>query len=68
MERKFADADHLGIPLFSIPQSGQSFFQGWNFFTGSDPTNGNVQFVDQQTAVRVVLRLVPRVHADDLLS
>jgi hypothetical protein len=30
--------------------SGQNFFQGWNFFTGSDPTNGNVQFVDQQTA------------------
>ena len=57
-------ADHLGIPLLiSIPQSGQSFFQGWDFFTGSDPTNGMVTFVDQQTAVRVVLRLIPRVHS-----
>ncbi|KAI0005363.1 concanavalin A-like lectin/glucanase domain-containing protein [Russula compacta] len=30
--------------------SGSTFFSGWDFFTGSDPTNGNVQFVDQQTA------------------
>jgi hypothetical protein len=45
-----------GSPFcFRIPQSGQSFFQGWNFFTGSDPTNGNVQFVDQQTAVRALV-------------
>ncbi len=60
MEGKFAD--HLG----SVPQSGQSFFQGWDFFTGGDPTNGMVQFVNQQTAVRVVLRSVPRVHTDGL--
>ena len=46
MEENFTD--HLG-------QSGQSFFSGWDFFTGSDPTNGVVNFVNQQTAVRVVL-------------
>jgi hypothetical protein len=58
--------ENLLMALFiSIPQSGQSFFQGWDFFTGSDPTNGNVQFVDQQTAVRVILCLVPPVHADE---
>ena len=30
--------------------SGNTFFNGWNFFTGSDPTHGNVQYVDQGTA------------------
>ncbi|KAI0047675.1 glycoside hydrolase family 16 protein [Auriscalpium vulgare] len=30
--------------------SGNSFFSGWNFFTGADPTNGIVQFLDQPTA------------------
>jgi len=59
-----------GQSKFRLAQSysGQSFFNGWDFFTGSDPTNGLVHFVDQQTAVRVVLHLVPRVHSDDLLS
>jgi hypothetical protein len=37
-----------------IPQSGNNFFSGWNFFTGSDPTNGVVQYVDQGTAVRML--------------
>ena len=37
-----------------IPQSGSTFFSGWDFFTGGDPTNGIVEYVDQQTAVRVV--------------
>ncbi|TFY82363.1 hypothetical protein EWM64_g1657 [Hericium alpestre] len=30
--------------------SGNSFFQGWNFFTGGDPTNGIVNYVNQGTA------------------
>lgn len=30
--------------------SGQTFFNGWDFFTTADPTNGNVQYVDQATA------------------
>jgi hypothetical protein len=30
--------------------SGQTFFNGWSFFTAADPTNGNVQYVDQSTA------------------
>lgn len=30
--------------------SGNTFFSGWDFFTGADPTNGNVQYVDQATA------------------
>ncbi|KAH9043852.1 concanavalin A-like lectin/glucanase domain-containing protein [Lactarius pseudohatsudake] len=30
--------------------SGNTFFSGWNFFTGGDPTNGIVQYVDQATA------------------
>ncbi|KAH7914464.1 glycoside hydrolase family 16 protein [Hygrophoropsis aurantiaca] len=29
---------------------GQSFFNGWEFFTQADPTHGNVQYVDQDTA------------------
>ncbi|KAF9458752.1 concanavalin A-like lectin/glucanase domain-containing protein [Collybia nuda] len=29
---------------------GESFFNGWDFFTGSDPTHGIVQYVDQNTA------------------
>ncbi|KAI0271656.1 glycoside hydrolase family 16 protein [Gloeopeniophorella convolvens] len=31
-------------------QAGNSFFSGWNFFTGADPTNGIVQFMDQGSA------------------
>ncbi|KAH0838482.1 glycoside hydrolase family 16 protein [Lanmaoa asiatica] len=30
--------------------SGSTFFDGWTFFTAADPTNGNVQYVDQGTA------------------
>lgn len=30
--------------------SGSSFFDGWTFFTAADPTNGNVQYVNQGTA------------------
>jgi len=30
--------------------SGQNFFNGWSFYTDADPTNGNVQYVDQSTA------------------
>lgn len=29
--------------------SGNSFFDGWDFFTGGDPTHGQVTFVDQPT-------------------
>lgn len=29
---------------------GSNFFDGWDFFTGPDPTNGFVQYVDQTTA------------------
>jgi len=29
---------------------GQDFFNGWSFFTGADPTNGIVTYVDQNTA------------------
>ncbi|KAH7929380.1 hypothetical protein BV22DRAFT_1102515 [Leucogyrophana mollusca] len=29
---------------------GQNFFDGWGFYTDADPTNGNVQYVDQNTA------------------
>jgi len=50
-EGKFADP-LVWIFENLIPQSGNNFFSGWNFFTGADPTNGNVQFVDQGTAVR----------------
>ncbi|KAF9454982.1 glycoside hydrolase family 16 protein [Macrolepiota fuliginosa MF-IS2] len=30
--------------------SGNSFFQGWDFFTNPDPTNGIVDYVDEATA------------------
>ncbi|KAI0762075.1 concanavalin A-like lectin/glucanase domain-containing protein [Irpex lacteus] len=29
---------------------GNSFFNGWDFFTGADPTNGIVTYIDQNTA------------------
>jgi len=29
---------------------GNSFFDGWSFFTAADPTDGTVQYVDQSTA------------------
>ncbi|TCD66776.1 hypothetical protein EIP91_000967 [Steccherinum ochraceum] len=29
---------------------GNSFFNGWDFFTGGDPTNGQVTYVDSGTA------------------
>ena len=32
--------------------SGQSFFDGWDFFTGDDPTHGIVDYVNQDDAVR----------------
>ena len=45
-----------------LPQSGNTFFTGWDFFTGSDPTNGVVQYVDQATAVRVIPAFVTSAH------
>ncbi|KAF8323301.1 hypothetical protein DL93DRAFT_2128826 [Clavulina sp. PMI_390] len=30
--------------------NGSSFFDGWEFFTGADPTAGNVNFLDSATA------------------
>ncbi|TFK48559.1 glycoside hydrolase family 16 protein [Heliocybe sulcata] len=30
---------------------GQSFFDGWDFFTGADPTHGNVDFVGKSEAM-----------------
>lgn len=30
--------------------SGSTFFQGWTFFTGSDPTHGFVDYLDQSDA------------------
>ncbi|EIW65027.1 uncharacterized protein TRAVEDRAFT_25981 [Trametes versicolor FP-101664 SS1] len=29
---------------------GDTFFDGWDFFTTSDPTHGNVDFIDRNTA------------------
>ncbi|GJJ13958.1 hypothetical protein Clacol_008215 [Clathrus columnatus] len=31
--------------------AGSSFFDDWQFFVGSDPTHGNVDYVDQKTAL-----------------
>ncbi|KAF5392404.1 hypothetical protein D9757_002181 [Collybiopsis confluens] len=30
--------------------NGSNFFQGWSFFTGSDPTNGVVDYLDEDDA------------------
>jgi len=32
---------------------GNSFFDGWDFFTGGDPTHGYVNYVDKATAQRL---------------
>ncbi|KAI0664261.1 glycoside hydrolase family 16 protein [Cubamyces menziesii] len=32
---------------------GKNFFDGWDFFTGSDPTHGNVNFVDGDDASKL---------------
>jgi hypothetical protein len=34
----------------STSYQGNNFFDAWDFFTGSDPTNGVVDYVDEQTA------------------
>jgi hypothetical protein len=53
----------LDVSLFALglnaqgTQEGQNFFDGWDFFTGSDPTHGIVQFVDQANGVRISLPL-----------
>ena len=48
-----------GLRLTS-PQEGNSFFDGWTYFTAADPTDGNVQYVDSATAVRLIVRDVER--------
>ncbi|KDQ61523.1 glycoside hydrolase family 16 protein [Jaapia argillacea MUCL 33604] len=37
---------------------GQNFFDGWDFFTGQDPTHGTVQFLSQQDAATAGLAFV----------
>lgn len=34
----------------SEKHAGSSFFEGFDFFTGDDPTHGSVDYVDEQTA------------------
>jgi hypothetical protein len=41
---------------------GNNFFDGWDFFTGADPTHGAVQFVDEDTGVRVASRVCFEIH------
>ncbi|TDL26668.1 glycoside hydrolase family 16 protein [Rickenella mellea] len=38
--------------------AGQSFFDGWDFFTGGDPTHGNVNFVSGDEAFKSGLAFV----------
>jgi hypothetical protein len=43
-----------GSPFLWLPQdeySGKTFFDTFHFFTGPDPTDGTVNYVDQSTAV-----------------
>lgn len=42
---KCIETDCVGL------QQGSDFFNGWSFFTGNDPTNGAVTYIDQNTAV-----------------
>jgi hypothetical protein len=37
-------------------------YRGWNFFTGNDPTHGNVKFVSQKDAQSQGLAVV---HSDN---
>ncbi|KZP19367.1 glycoside hydrolase family 16 protein [Athelia psychrophila] len=37
---------------------GSTFFDEWNFFTGADPTHGNVNFVSQASASKAGLAVV----------
>lgn len=37
---------------------GQSFFDGWDFFTDADPTHGLVNYVDSNTAFKTGLAFV----------
>jgi hypothetical protein len=41
-----------GIATYTLAQdyTGANFFNGFEFFTGADPTSGHVQFVDMRTA------------------
>jgi hypothetical protein len=36
--------------LSAFAQTGNDFFNEWDFFTGGDPTHGTVNFVDADTA------------------
>ncbi|KAI0700408.1 concanavalin A-like lectin/glucanase domain-containing protein [Cytidiella melzeri] len=46
-----ASSSSLSSP-WKLKQSyqGSTFFNGWDFFTGADPTNGLVTYIDQNTA------------------
>ena len=40
----------LGGYKLDTQYQGSSFFDGWDFFTGDDPTHGFVNYVDKSTA------------------
>ncbi|KAI0090040.1 concanavalin A-like lectin/glucanase domain-containing protein [Irpex rosettiformis] len=50
--RASATASSAPSSPWKLKQSyqGNSFFNGWDFFTGADPTNGIVTYIDQNTA------------------
>ncbi|KAF9555563.1 hypothetical protein CPC08DRAFT_695392 [Agrocybe pediades] len=44
-----------GTPFLWLPDttySGKTFFDDWDFFTDSDPTSGNVDYVNKSTAIQ----------------
>ncbi|KZT06212.1 glycoside hydrolase family 16 protein [Laetiporus sulphureus 93-53] len=47
-----ASSTAVSTSAWKLQQSyeGQSFFNGWSFYTDADPTDGTVQYVDSSTA------------------
>ncbi|KIK92969.1 glycoside hydrolase family 16 protein [Paxillus rubicundulus Ve08.2h10] len=47
---QYTSAENTTVWVIQDTYEGQSFFDTFVFYTGTDPTNGMVTFVDQQTA------------------
>lgn len=41
----------IGVPFIIDIDAEPVPCSGWDFYTGSDPTHGNVQYVDKSTAM-----------------
>lgn len=50
LENRAAANDSVNLWVVDTLYEGQNFFDGFDFYTDKDPTNGQVQYVDRNTA------------------